>query len=126
MKIATALCGLAAGLMIALTPPQAAAAYPEKTIRIVSGFAPGGSLDALARLVAEKLHEAWGQPVIVENKVGAGGLISAQAVAREAPDGYTLLMTTPGLLAVAPNLYPNLPYDPVKDFAPISRLVVGP
>ncbi len=104
----------------------AAAEYPDKPIRIVSGFAVGGSLDTLARLVAEKLNKAWGQPVLVDNRVGAGGTISAQAVARAAPDGYTLLMTAPGFMAASPHLFTNLQYDPVTSFAPITRLVIGP
>ena len=112
-------------LLTVLAMPIAMAEYPEKAIRIVSGFAPGGSLDGLARVTAEKLQEAWGQPVLVENKTGAGGQISAQTVARASADGYTLLMITPGFMAAAPNLYANLQYDPVKDFAPISRLVIG-
>ena len=125
MKISPVFNCTAIALLSVLAMPHAMAEYPEKPIRIVTGFAPGGSLDGLARIAAEKLQDAWGQSVLVENKTGAGGQISAQAVARASPDGYTLLMITPGFMAAAPNLYANLPYDPVKDFAPISRLVTG-
>jgi tripartite-type tricarboxylate transporter receptor subunit TctC len=126
MKISQALYRATVAVLAVFVASQALAEYPDKPIKIVSGFAAGGSLDSLARLTAEKLHEAWGQPVLVDNKVGAGGQISAQTVARANPDGYTLLMTTPGFMAAAPNLFANLQYDPVRDFAPISRLVVGP
>jgi len=125
MKISQVMYRAAVALLGVLVLTQAMAEYPEKPIRIVSGFAPGGSLDGLARITAEKLQDAWGQSVLVENKTGAGGQISAQTVARANPDGYTLLMITPGFMAAAPNLYANLQYDPVKDFAPISRLVTG-
>lgn len=125
MKILQMLCCFAVASLTVLAIPHARAEYPEKPMRIVSGFAPGGSLDTLARMVAEKLYAAWGQPVVVENKVGAGGQISGQTVARANSDGYTLLMVTPGFMAAAPHLYPNLAYNPIKDFAPITRLVAG-
>lgn len=126
MTIPKVLYGAVVALITVFVTPDAIAEYPDKPIRIVSGFAPGGSLDGLARLVAEKLHEAWGQPVVVENKAGAGGQISAQIVARANPDGYTLLMSTPGFMAAAPSLFTNLQYDPLEDFTPITRLVIGP
>lgn len=125
MKVAKLLRCFAMVLLAVVALPRALAEYPDKPIRIVSGFAPGGSLDTLARMIGEKLYAAWGQPVVVQNKVGAGGQISGQTVARANPDGHTLLMVTPGFMAAAPHLYPNLPYDPIKDFAPITRLVVG-
>ena len=116
------LCVLAAAPVAA----QSAAQYPDKPIKIVNGFAAGGSLDTLARLVADKLNKAWGQPVVVDNRTGGGGMTSAQLVARANPDGYTLLMTAPGFMAASPHLHSNLQYDPVTSFAPLTRLVVGP
>jgi tripartite-type tricarboxylate transporter receptor subunit TctC len=99
---------------------QPAAAYPAKSIKIVVPFTPGGSTDILARAIGQKLNEAWGQPVVIENVPGAGGAIGADRVAKAPADGYTLLMGHIGTLAVNPSLYPNLPYDPVKSFAPVA------
>ena len=95
-------------------------AYPTKPIRLVVPFTPGGSTDILARAIGQELTKAWGQSVIVDNVPGAGGAIGADKVAKAAPDGYTLLMGHIGTLAVNPSLYPKLPYDPVKDFAPVA------
>jgi tripartite-type tricarboxylate transporter receptor subunit TctC len=124
------LTNLSAAAVVALAALSASmpsvAAFPEKPIRIVVGFAPGGSLDSLARSIAEGLQKRLGQTVIVENQTGAGGMLSAQNVARAEPDGYTLLMTAPGFMGASPHLFPDLKYDPVKSFTPISRLVVGP
>jgi tripartite-type tricarboxylate transporter receptor subunit TctC len=100
-----------------------AQAYPSKPIRLVVPFPPGGSTDIFARPIAQKLSEAFRQQVVVENRGGAGGTIGADMVAKAAPDGYTLLMGHIGTLAVAPSLYPNLPYDPAKSFAPVSLVV---
>ena len=119
---------LTAGLLLAaaLAATQAsaqttpAASYPTKPIRLVVPFTPGGSTDILARAVAQDLTKAWGQAVIVDNVPGAGGAIGAEKVAKAAPDGYTLLMGHIGTLAVNPSLYPNLPYDAVKSFAPVA------
>jgi len=99
---------------------QTAAAYPAKPIRLVVPFTPGGSTDILARAIGQKLTEAWGQPVVIDNVPGAGGAIGADKVAKAPADGYTLLMGHIGTLAVNPSLYPNLPYDPVKSFAPVA------
>ena len=96
------------------------AAYPTKPIRLVVPFTPGGSTDILARAIGQELTKAWGQSVIVDNVPGAGGAIGADKVAKAAPDGYTLLMGHIGTLAVNPSLYPKLPYNPVKDFAPVA------
>lgn len=98
----------------------AVAAYPAKPFRLVVPFTPGGSTDILARAIGVELTKAWGQPVLIDNVPGAGGSIGADKVAKSAADGYTLLMGHIGTLAVNPSLYPALPYNPVKDFAPVA------
>ena len=105
-----------------LTPQLALAqaTYPVKPIRLVVPFTPGGSTDILARAIGQKLTETWGQPVLIDNVPGAGGSIGADKVAKAPADGYTLLMGHIGTLAVNPSLYPSLPYDPVKSFAPVA------
>lgn len=100
--------------------------YPNKPINIVVPFAPGGSTDVLARRLGDKLAAAWGQPVVVSNRPGAGGTLGADFVAKSAPDGYTLLMGVTGSNAIAQALYPKLPYDTIKDFAPVSMMVSAP
>jgi tripartite-type tricarboxylate transporter receptor subunit TctC len=97
-------------------------AYPVKPVRIVVPFAPGGSTDVTARLIAQKLTDAWRQQVIVDNRAGAGGNIGAEAVARAAPDGYTLLLATTGVMAINHRLYRALPYDASKDLAPVTQI----
>jgi len=111
---------------LAVSPIAAAQApaYPTKPIRIVVPFPPGGATDILARDVAQKLTDAWGQSVIVDNRPGAGGNIGSELVAKSAPDGYTLEMGTVGTHAINASLYAKMPYDNVKDFAPII-LVAG-
>ena len=99
---------------------------PTRAIRIVVPFAPGGQPDIVARALAEPLSKALGQPVVVENRPGAGGNIAAEAVAKSAPDGHTLLMGTNGPLAVSPALYRNLPYDPLRDLAPVTLVGTSP
>ena len=106
--------------------PAGAAGFPDKPIRIVVPFSAGGATDMLARLVGQRLHASWGQSVVVENRPGAGGNIGAEAVARAAPDGYTLLLVAAGFMAVNPHVYEKLTYDSVKDFAPITQLVSAP
>ena len=96
--------------------------WPAKPIRIIVPFAPGGPADLLPRLIGPKLTEAWGQPVVVENKPGAGGNIGMDLVAKAAPDGYTLIVGPNGNLVVNPHLYPNLPYDVFRDFAPVTLI----
>ncbi len=103
-----------------------AAGFPAKAIRIVVPFPPGGVTDRLARMVAQKMQEGWGQPVVAENRPGASGMIAAEAVAKSAPDGYTLMMGHIGTHAINVSLFSKLPYDPVKDFAPVSLLVSVP
>jgi tripartite-type tricarboxylate transporter receptor subunit TctC len=97
-------------------------AFPSKPVRLVVGFPPGGANDILARLVGARLQEAWGQSVIVENKPGANAIIGTDFVAKSAPDGYTLLIGASGAMAFNPGLYDKLPYDPQRDFAPVTML----
>jgi tripartite-type tricarboxylate transporter receptor subunit TctC len=99
--------------------------WPAKPVRVVVPFTPGGSTDITARLVSNRLQEVWGQSVVVENKPGAGGNIAADLVAHSDADGYTILITGPGL-ATNPFLYPSLSYDPVGDFAPVTMLITQP
>ena len=101
-------------------------AYPSKPIKIMVTIGPGSSADILARIVAEELQRRLGQPVVVENKPGAGGNIAADAVAKSAPDGYTLLMSTISTHAINAAMYPSMPFDPIKDFAHIALLVANP
>src|SRR5690348_2389914 len=111
--------------LVALVLPAAtcfAETYPERVIRIVNPFPPGGSVDVMARILAQKLSEKFGQQVIVENRAGAGGNTGAESVAKSEPDGYTLLFTAPGPLVINQTLYTKgLPFDPAKDFAPRSE-----
>jgi tripartite-type tricarboxylate transporter receptor subunit TctC len=106
--------------------PTWAQQYPTRPIRIIVPFAPGGATDLPARLIAPKLSESLGQPVIVENKPGASGVIGIDVVAKSAPDGYTLLMATNGELVMNPSIYPKLPYNPFKDLVPVSIAVESP
>jgi tripartite-type tricarboxylate transporter receptor subunit TctC len=101
----------------------AQATYPTRTITMVVGFAPGGGTDTVARIVAQKVGASVGQSVVVENKPGAGGNVATGDVARSAPDGYTILLGSVGSLAVAPHLIAKLPYDPLRDLAPITMAV---
>ena len=98
-----------------------AQAYPARPIRLIVSFAPGGSVDLVARLMGQKLSEAWGQQVVIDNRPGAGGSVSAEIAARATPDGYTLYMSSASIVVNA-SLYRNLPYDPIKDFAPVTLL----
>jgi tripartite-type tricarboxylate transporter receptor subunit TctC len=96
--------------------------YPAKPVRVIVGFAAGGGSDIIARVVAQKLNEAWGQPVVVDNRIGAAGTIAAELVAKAPPDGYTLLVSSQTSTAVAQSLYAKLPYDVLRDFNTISVL----
>ena len=96
--------------------------YPTKPIRIVVGFPPGGGNDIIARMVGAKMQESWGQSVVIDNKPGANSIIAAELVAKSAPDGYTLLVNATGGMSVNPVLYAKLPYDPLRDFVPISMV----
>jgi len=116
------LCGAAALLVHALALAQTPA-FPNKPVHIVIQTGSGGSIDLVARLLAQKLTEIWGQQVVVDNKPGAGGMVSAELVAKSAPDGHTLYLSAESPLAVLQWLYPKMPYNPATDFAPISMLV---
>src|SRR5262245_55741097 len=113
--------GLAVALiaMLAATAASRAQEYPTRPVTLVLGFAPGGPSDVMARIFGRKLEQVLGQPVVIENRSGAGGNIAAELVARAAPDGYTLLLANSGILAANVSLYKKINFDPVKDFAPI-------
>jgi len=105
---------------------SSAGAFPDKPVRFVIGFTPGGPSDILARALGQKLAERWGQQVVIENRPGAGGNLAAEAVAKSAPDGYTWLLGNNSILATNQSLYRKLPYDPVRDFAPVALVAVQP
>ncbi|MCE9641307.1 MAG: tripartite tricarboxylate transporter substrate binding protein, partial [Betaproteobacteria bacterium] len=115
---------LGAGILFASITAYAAqnttGDYPNRPIRIIVTFPPGGPTDIIARVVGQKLAEAWGQPVVIDNRSGAGGNIGTDLAAKSAPDGYTLLLSNFGPMAISPFVYPKLPYDPVKDLTPIT------
>ena len=100
--------------------------YPDKPIRILVGFAAGGPADISARLIADRFAEAWGQPVVVENVTGAAGNLATDRVAKAAPDGYTLLLAASATIVTNPSLYQKLPFDPVKDLAPVTQICFTP
>ena len=127
MTMRTANCRLAFVILVgACMQPVLAQGYPEKTIRIIVPYTPGGTADLLARTIGQKMAESLGQQVIIDNRPGAGGNIGAGLAAKAAPDGYTILMGTVATHAINPNLYPNMPYDAAKDFAPIILLATLP
>lgn len=114
------------GVLLAAPSLASAQVYPNKPIRIVVGFPPGGGADVVARLIAQKLNETWGQTVVVDNRPGAGGNVGTDIVAKASPTGYTLLLSSPGPVTVNQSLMSNLPYDPRKDLAPITLVGFGP
>jgi tripartite-type tricarboxylate transporter receptor subunit TctC len=116
---------LALLLGLAVTAVQAQEPWPQRPIRFILPFPPGGGTDILGRLIAERLSANLGQPVVTENRGGAGGNVGAEAAARSAPDGYTIVLVAPSL-AISPTLYSKLNYDPVKDFAPVSLVATVP
>lgn len=126
MLLAVPAMALAVTIGMPLAATQASAQNFERPVRIVVPFAPGGTSDILARLIAPKLSAAIGQPVVVENKPGAAGNLGADSVAKAAADGHTLLLMDVGSLATAPSLFSDLTYDPVKDLAPVSMVMFGP
>jgi tripartite-type tricarboxylate transporter receptor subunit TctC len=119
-----ALC--AALVLVPANAPAQAQDYPNRMVRLIVAFPPGGGSDIAARLIAQKLSEGWGKPVIVEGRPGAQGAVASEYVAKQAPDGYTLLLTIAGSHASAQHLVSNLPYDPFRDFAAVTLLASTP
>ncbi|MBI4192473.1 MAG: tripartite tricarboxylate transporter substrate binding protein [Betaproteobacteria bacterium] len=131
MKISAMLCGACLVAVSNCASAQIRSTgsgqdYPSKPIRVIVGFSAGGPTDLVARLIGAKLTEAWGQQIVVDNRAGASSMIGTELVARSVPDGYTLLVGTGTALTIAPLLRSKVPYDPVKDFAPVSLLVINP
>jgi len=113
-------------LLLCLAPAAMAQGYPSKPIRLIAPFAPGGALDLIARGVGAKLSESLGQPVVVENKAGASGAIGSELVAKSAPDGYTLLMTSGSIVTANPYMYKSMTFDAAKDLVAITNVATGP
>ncbi|HKU70605.1 MAG TPA: tripartite tricarboxylate transporter substrate-binding protein, partial [Burkholderiales bacterium] len=126
MNRATFMTGIASGAAALLCCNAFAQQYPSKPIRMIVPFAPGGNVDITARTVAPGLSQILGQQVVVENRAGAGGIIGTDVVAKSAPDGYTLLMASSSVMTNGPALYPKLPYDILRDVAPVGRVAVVP
>ncbi len=124
--------GIGCSAVALMLTPQSAVAqgagpgFPQRPVRFIVGFVPGGVADLLARALAQKLTDAWGQQVIVDNRPGGGGVISMQLVAKAAPDGHTLLLGSSTQFSINPALRPNLPYDPVRDYTPITNAAITP
>jgi len=112
--------------LVALLPGFALAQYPSKAVKVVVPFTPGSATDILGRVVADQLSKSLGQPFVVENKPGAGGIIGTEAAKNAAPDGYTLAMAGSGPFGINPAVYAKLPYDPVRDFEPIANIALTP
>ena len=125
-RFALTLAAAATAVASSVALPALAQTYPDKTIRLVVPFPPGGSTDAVGRLVAAEMSPILGQPVVVDNKGGANGNIGSDMVAKAAPDGYTLLLTTSSTHAISPHLMPKLAYDPRKDFTPVAHVADAP
>ena len=113
-------------LALAASGLAGAQGWPTRPVKIVVPFGAGGTTDVVARLLGQKLGELWGQPVVIENRTGAGGNIGADAVAKATPDGYTLLMASGSILTANPYMYKSLPFDAVRDFVPITNVASGP
>ncbi len=124
MRTTTHTAFLMLAFSAAATGPAIAQTYPTKPVRMIVAFGAGTQTDVLARLIGQKLTEAWGQQVIIENRPGAAAILGTDLAATANPDGYTLSMNGTGAMAINPGLYRKLPYDPVRDFAPITKLVV--
>ena len=123
MAILGRLAALGAAVCMIWAPLAAAQPYPAKPVKIVVPFAAGGIADLYARIIGQRVAEGWGQPVLVENRTGAGGNIGADAVAKSPPDGYTICMSALGPHAVNVSLFSKMPYDPVRDFAAIALVL---
>lgn len=117
---------LSFGLLIGLIPNAHAQGYPNKSIRIIVPFPPGGGNDVIGRIIAQKLTERLGQQVVVDNRAGANGIVGLQALMQAPPDGYTIAVAAAGPMAVNPSLYEKLPYDSLKDFSYITNMVIFP
>ena len=126
MKYARPILAIAAFCMFAASAASHAQGYPSRAIRLIVAFPPGGTSDVVARALAQKLNESFGQPVLVENRPGAGGNLGAELVAKAPADGYTLLVCTPAELAINASLYSKMPYDPVRDFTPVTLATSAP
>jgi tripartite-type tricarboxylate transporter receptor subunit TctC len=123
MTILGRLAALGVALCLSWGTTAYAQAYPAKPIRIICAFPVGGIADLYARIIGQRVSEGWGQPVVVENRTGAGGTIAAETVAKSPADGYTLVMGAVGTHAVNVSLFAKLPYDPVKDFAAVALVL---
>lgn len=121
-RVAALLCLILALPVTRAKASDEASSYPNRPIRLVVGFTAGGGNDIIARVIGQKLSERLGQPVVVENKPGAGAAVATEYVARSAPDGYTLLIGASGAMVINPAVYEKLNYDTLRDFAPISSL----
>src|SRR5687767_7441906 len=119
-------CIRTAVLLLVLAGPAVAQDYPTRTVTLIVPYPPGGGVDAMARIVADKLSVALGQQVVVDNRGGGSGLIGTRVVQKAAPDGYTLLLGHTGTISINPSLYANAGYDPRKDFAPIGLIASMP
>ena len=128
MHRARLLAGLVSAFVLSsvLVTPAAAQPYPSRIVKLIVPQTPGGATDVFARKIGQLLSEKWGQPVVIENRAGAGGVVGTDVVAKSAPDGYTLLVTYAGSQAINPSLYPKIPFDSVKDFQTIATLASTP
>ena len=128
MHRARLLAGLVSAFILSsvLVTPAAAQPYPSRVVKLIVPQTPGGATDVFARKIGQLLSEKWGQPVVIENRAGAGGVVGTEVVAKSAPDGYTLLVTYAGSQAINPALYPKIPFDSVKDFQTIATLASTP
>jgi len=120
------LAGILAGFALAVPVCAVAGEYPSKPVRMVVPFAPGGTTDIVARVVAQKLSDLWNKQVVIDNRGGAGGSLGTELAAKASPDGYTLLFGLQTTHAINPAVYKNLPFDPIKDFAPVTRVAYSP
>src|SRR5258708_30993499 len=128
IRFAACIAGMSCALGLQAQAPSAGSdrVYPGRPIRLVVPFPPGGSSDSVARVVVQKFSEGLGQPVVIENRPGVAGLLGSEAVAKAAPDGYTLLLGSVSSLAVAPHMFANPKIDPAKDFAAIAPIMSSP